>query len=181
MFFALGYLIFADERFIGAIQRDWWILLAAGVAGTLAVGAIAAALGSLDIEKAPATLLEFLFWGFVAAGGWCGTALMLFLGMKAMNRDSTVLRYGQKTLLPFFVIHQPVILAIAYYVVQWQATLWLKLLIVLVGAFVISIGLTELVVKRVGILRVMFGMKDEQPAMAQAASGQRLGRQNRTT
>jgi hypothetical protein len=50
-----------------------------------------------------------------------------------------------------------------------------------VGAFVISIGLTELVVKRVGILRVMFGMKDEQPAMAQAASGQRLGRQNRTT
>jgi peptidoglycan/LPS O-acetylase OafA/YrhL len=28
-FFALGYILFADERFIRAIHRDWWILLSA--------------------------------------------------------------------------------------------------------------------------------------------------------
>jgi hypothetical protein len=33
------------------------------------------------------------------------------------------------------------------------------LLVVILGAFVVSIGLTELVIKRVGILRVLFGMK----------------------
>ncbi|MEJ2736358.1 MAG: hypothetical protein P8189_22785 [Anaerolineae bacterium] len=56
------------------------------------------------------------------------------------------------------MVHQPVILAIAYFVVQWQASIALKLLVVILGAFAVSIGLTELV-KRVGILQVLFGMK----------------------
>jgi hypothetical protein len=57
------------------------------------------------------------------------------------------------------LVHQPAILAVAYFVVQWEATIAIKLLAVVLGAFVVSIGLTELVIKRVGILRVLFGMK----------------------
>jgi hypothetical protein len=69
-----------------------------------------------------------------------------------------------------------VILAIAYFVVQWEATIAIKLLVVVLGAFVVSIGLTEMVIKRVGILRVLFGMKAQprtpvvQPQEAAPAS-----------
>jgi hypothetical protein len=79
--------------------------------------------------------------------------------MRYLDRDSKVLRYSQVTLLPFFVIHQPVILAVSYFVVQWQAGITIKLLAVILGAFVLSIGLTELVIKRIGFLRLLFGMK----------------------
>lgn len=89
---------------------------------------------------------------------------MLFVGLRYLNHDSQVLRYGQATLLPFFVIHQPVVLVIAYFVVQWEASLWTKFLIVTLASFVISIGLTEWLVKRVTILRLLFGMKTGQPA-----------------
>ena len=65
---------------------------------------------------------------------------MLFIGMRYLDRDSQALRYGQATLLPFFVVHQPVILAIAYFVVQWQAGILLKLLVVVLGAFVVPSG-----------------------------------------
>jgi len=57
------------------------------------------------------------------------------------------------------VVHQPAILAIAYFVVQWQAPIAVKLPVVVLGAFLLSIGLVELVIKRVGFLRLIFGMK----------------------
>ena len=76
---------------------------------------------------------------------------------------------ARRPILPFFVVHQPVILAIAYFVVQWQAALLIKLLVVVLGAFAVSIGLTELVIKRVPVLRGMFGMKSEPLVKAQVA------------
>jgi hypothetical protein len=158
-FFVLGYLLFADERFLQAIRRDWGILLGVGTAAILAVIAMVAMMESFDIEMAPATSSEFLLWGLIAASGWCWTSFMLFIAMRYLDRDSKVLRYGLSVSLPFFVVHQPVILAIAYFVVQWEASIAVKLLVVVLGAFAVSIGLTELVIKRVGILRVLFGMK----------------------
>jgi glucan biosynthesis protein C len=157
-FFVLGYLVFADERFSRAIRRDWWILLGVGIAALLACTAMILSLG-FEIEKAPRTFWEFLMWGLMAACGWCWTAFMLYIGMRYLDRGSKVLRYGLSVNLPFFVVHQPVILAIAYFVVQWEASIAIKLLVVVLGAFVVSIGLTELVIKRVGILRLLFGMK----------------------
>ena len=158
-FFVLGYLVFADERFSRAIRRDWPILLGAGIVSILAATAIGLSIESFDIERAPRTFWEFLMWGLIAVCGWCWTAFMLYIGMRYLDRDSKVLRYGQATLLPFFLLHQPAILAIAYFVVQWEAPIAIKLLVVVLGAFVVSIGLTELVIKRVGILRLLFGMK----------------------
>jgi glucan biosynthesis protein C len=157
-FFVLGYLVFADERFSRAIQRDWGILLGVGIAALLAGTAIGMT-REFDIEKSPRALWEFTMWGLVVVCGWCWTAFLLFIGMRYLDRNSKVLRYGQATLLPFFVLHQPAILAIAYFVVQWEDPIAIKLLAVVLGAFVVSIGLTELVIKRVGILRILFGMK----------------------
>ncbi len=158
-FFVLGYLVFADERFSRAIRRDWPIMLTVGIAAFLACVAISVATAELDIEGVPRTPLDYVWWALFTVCGWCWTAFVLFIGMRYLDRDSKVLRYGLSANLPFFVVHQPVILAIAYYVVQWEASIALKLLVVVLGAFVVSIGLTELVIKRVGILRVLFGMK----------------------
>jgi glucans biosynthesis protein C len=107
----------------------------------------------------------------MAACGWCWSAFMLFIGMRYMDRDSRARRYGQEILLPFFVLHQTVIITIAYFAVQWNTGMLPKMLAVYLGSFVVTIGLCELVIKRVGILRVMFGMKGERPAEAQATTG----------
>jgi glucan biosynthesis protein C len=157
-FFVLGYLLFCDERFLRAIRRDWWILLGAGIVAILATTAVGLSIESFDLFKPPSTFREYLLWGFIAACGWCWTGFALFIAMRYLDRDSKVLHYGLTANLPFFVIHQPVILAIAYFVVQWEATIALKLLVVILGAFAVSIALTELV-KRAGILQVLFGMK----------------------
>jgi glucan biosynthesis protein C len=169
-FFVLGYVLFADERFAQAIRRDWWILLVVGIAATLAGMIIGSSLESFGIENPPRSFEEFLMWGVIAICGWCWATFMLFIGMRYLNRDSQALQYGQRTLLPFFVVHQPVILAIAYFVVQWEAALLIKLLVVVLGSFVVCIGLTELVIKRVPLLRAMFGMKVGRTDKAQVGA-----------
>jgi glucan biosynthesis protein C len=111
-------------------------------------------------------------WGLVAACGWCWMAFMLFTGMRYLDHDSKALRYGLAAILPFFVVHRAVILIIAYFVVQWEATLLSKLLVILLGSFVAPLGLYELIIKRVAVLRVIFGMKAGPPVKVQVAAGQ---------
>jgi glucan biosynthesis protein C len=158
-FFVLGYLLFTDERFLRAIRRDWWIILGVGVAAILGTLAIGMSLESFDLERPARTFWELLMWALIAASGWCWTAFMLFVGMRYLDRDSRALRYGQTALLPFFVVHQPVILAISYFVVQWNAGILPKLLLVILGSFVVSLGLYQLLIRRVPLLRAIFGMK----------------------
>jgi hypothetical protein len=170
LFFILGYLVFTDVRFTRTIRRDGWILLGIGLATTLAFGMLILMLGSVDLEAPPRAFPEFLLWACVAAAGWCGAAFMLNIGMRYLDHDSKALRYGQATLLPFFVLHQTVMLAIAYFVVQWEASIAVKMLIIGLGSFAATIGLIELVIKRVGILRTLFGMKGEQTFQAQTVT-----------
>jgi glucan biosynthesis protein C len=158
-FFILGYLLFADRRFVQAIRRDWPITLAVGIAAFLAFAAIILLTGDIDIEAGPRTLLDFVWWGLVAVNSWCWTAFVLFIGMRYLNHTNKWLQYSQEAILPFFVVHQPVIVVIAYFVVQWNTGIVPKMLAVFVGSFVVSIGLYELIIKRVGILRAMSGMK----------------------
>jgi surface polysaccharide O-acyltransferase-like enzyme len=169
-FFVLGYLLFTDLRFAQAIRRDWPILLAVGTAAFLGAMAIGLSFESFSIEMAPRTPVEFLFWGLITACGWCWTAVMLFVGMRFLDRDNRGLQYGQEALLPFFVIHQPVIIVIAFFVVQWSVGIWPKMLVVFVGSFLISIGIVELIIKRVGTLRVLFGMKAGQTVRTPGAT-----------
>lgn len=121
---------------------------------------------AFDLEGAPSTFFEFVLWGLLAVCGWCWTGFVLFIGMRYLDRDNRALRYGLSANLPFFLVHQPAILAVAYFVVQWEAAIIIKLLVVMLGAFALSIGVTELVIKRISILRVLFGMKPRPKAPA---------------
>lgn len=158
LFFVLGYLVYTDEGFTTAIQRDWPIILVALLLSTLTFGYLVMSTG-FDLEKAPVGFAQFLLWALVMVAGWCGTAFMLFVGMRFLDRTNRTLRYGLDVLLPFFVLHQPVILIIAYYVVQWSMPLLPKMLMVGTGAFVVTLAIVEFVIKRVGFLRILFGMK----------------------
>jgi peptidoglycan/LPS O-acetylase OafA/YrhL len=92
---------------------------------------------------------------------------MLYVGMRYLNFANQWLVYGRETILPFYLLHQPVIIAIAFFVVQWDAELTRKILVVVLGSFLVTLGLVELIVKRINVLRGLFGMKTRRRAMSQ--------------
>jgi glucan biosynthesis protein C len=165
-FFVIGYLVISDERLRHAVRRDWPITLAVGTAAFVGAMAITLYTGELNIEAAPRTLLDFLWWGLFVTCGWCWTAFALFMGMRFLNFSNRLLNYGREAIVPFFVVHQPAIIVIAYFVVQWTAALAPKLLLVVIGAFIASLALYQFVIRRVAVLRMAFGMKQSTAASA---------------
>lgn len=95
---------------------------------------------------------------------------MLYVGMRFLDFSNRWLRYGQEAALPFFVLHQPVIILIAFFVVQWNADILVKLPVVVLSSFVITIGLYELIVRRINPLRMAFGMKSNSTDKDKLAS-----------
>lgn len=158
-FFVIGYIVISDERLRQAVRRDWPIMLVFGIAAFGAGAAITFSTGELDIEAVPRTFLDHVWWALIVICGWCWTAVALYMGMRFLNFSNRFLRYGQEAIVPFFVVHQPVIIVVSYYVVQWNMGLRLKLLVVTAGSFAISLGLYQLVIRHVGVLRTAFGMK----------------------
>jgi glucan biosynthesis protein C len=169
-FFVMGYVVISDERLRQAVWRDWPVTFTVGTLAFIGAAAMAISSGELDIESVPHTLPEFVWWGLVATCGWCWTAFVLSIGMRFLNFSNRLLQYSQEAIVPFYLVHQPVIVAISYYVVQWNVGLLPKILVVVLGSFVVSVGLYELMIKRVGILRPMFGMKARRRDKAQVAA-----------
>jgi len=143
------------------------------VVGIAAFLGLLAAFAMVDVEalsSAPTSAGSYIFWACVTVDSWCWCVVMLYVGMRFLNFSNQWMRYGQEAILPFYVLHQPVIFAIAFYVVQWQASVTIKMLAV-VAAFVVSIGLYELIIRRLGGLRVIFGVKAGQPDKTQVSTG----------
>jgi surface polysaccharide O-acyltransferase-like enzyme len=175
--FVLGFVLYAHQGFTRAIRRDWPILLATGIVSTAAWAYLALSYESLDIEAAPRTLQDFALWTAVTVNSWSWTTFMLFIGMRYLDFSNKWLQYAQEAVLPFFLLHQPVIIAIAFYAVQWEVGLPVKLVTVVLGSFAVTLAIYELLIRRIGVLRTLFGMKARpgtpvvQPQEATPASG----------
>jgi hypothetical protein len=127
--------------------------------------------GAADVATAwmetPGTAGFYLAWGLFSANSWCWAIFMLYVGMRWLDSRNRWLEYGQDAAMPFYLFHQPVIIVIAFYVVQWDAlavlgagaSILIKLLIVVSSSFVVTLGLYELLVRRIKPVRVLFGIK----------------------
>jgi len=88
--------------------------------------------------------------------------------MRFLDFSNAWLQYGQQAVLPFFVIHQPVIIVIGFFVVQWSVGILPKMLVVVIGSLAVCIALYELVIRRSRPLRAIFGMTSKRPDQALA-------------
>jgi hypothetical protein len=166
LFFLAGYLFYADERFLRAVRRDRWLVLGVGLVSLLAMlGTVA--LGEAEtLFSDPSNPGFRVFWACAAIDAWCWSVVMLYVGMRFLDFSNRWTRYGQEAIVPFYLVHQPVIWIIAFYVVQWEAGVTIKMLVVTVASFVVSLGIYELLIRRVAPLRALFGMKAAGPRLA---------------
>jgi glucan biosynthesis protein C len=159
LFFISGYILIADERFTQAIRRDWWLHLILGILCTLFIFSVAFGVPIYDWMGSRGTSMFYLAWAVWGLNSWCWTMMFLYLGMRHLNFTNKGLQYAREATYPFFFFHQPVIVFIAFYVVQWEVHLTLKLLVVVIGSFIGSLGIYELLIRRINPVRALFGMK----------------------
>lgn len=159
LFFVYGYILFSDKRFTRAIRLNWLPALLLGFASFFYL-AWASATGVLYEWLGSSTSTWFyLSWFAMSLNSWSWSVFVLYIGMRFLNSRNRWLDYGQQAIVPFFLLHQPVIVVIAYFVVQWDAPIIVKLPVVVIGSFTVTMGLYELVIRRVRPLRMLLGMK----------------------
>jgi glucan biosynthesis protein C len=171
-FFILGYILYSDMRLRQAVRRDWRLHFGLGtVALALLLIMYVSGRPVVTWAQTPSMPEFYLVHSVIAVVALCYTLTMVFVGMRFLDSTSRWLRYSQEAVLPFFVLHQPAIVVIAFFVVQWNAGIWIKLPAVVLGAFAVSIGLYELIIRPVRPLRLVFGMKARIPVEPRAGMG----------
>ena len=95
-------------------------------------------------------------WGLWS---WCWVLAILGYGMKHLNFNKSILPYANEAVLPFYILHQPVLLYVGYFVVRWAVHPALKFVLIDAISFTIIMTLYELVVRKFNLLRFLFGMK----------------------
>lgn len=150
-----GFLIVADARFDRAIERHRWValgLVVLFVGGLLATG-IPSESGRWG---AAGPVLDMIA---LAVGGWFGLVAILGFGRRHLNIAHPSLGYAGEAVLPFYILHQPVIVMIAYLLRDWDMSIGVKYPVVLIGAFVVIMLVYEFLIRRLNALRFLFGMK----------------------
>jgi glucan biosynthesis protein C len=72
--------------------------------------------------------------------------------------------YCNEAVLPFYILHQTLILFIGSYIVKWNIGIAPKYLIISVTSFVLIMAIYELLIRRFNWVRFLFGMKTRKPS-----------------
>jgi glucan biosynthesis protein C len=96
----------------------------------------------------------------VVANIFTWTTLMAFVGYgrRYLSFCNPVLRWARDASYPIYILHQTVIIAIGYWVIQQPWNAWTKYAVVLLGTMAICVVLYE-GIRRFSLTRVLFGMK----------------------
>jgi glucan biosynthesis protein C len=151
-FFVVGFLILSDERLIATVRRNAVPGLALGL-GAFLLGLATGIMDFLDKWwENPGyswpylwyfTLITFAVWGWLVG--------VLGFGMRAPAFQRPLPMPVARAAMPFFLIHQPVILLIAYYVVRWDAGIAAKYAVLMPTALLLSALLAWLLSSLPGI------------------------------
>lgn len=139
-----GFLL-AGDRWLGeAIDSQWRGALLVGTAVTTLL--IAGTWGGVVPGRIPPpySAAYLAFWSVYAVGAWAWMAGVVGAARHWRQRDSAVLRYGHTMGYVWYIVHQPVIIAVAYVVVQRQAGVGVKFLTLLVVSLGATLVISEL-------------------------------------
>ena len=149
-----GFVLVSGDRLLASIQRLRWLSLALSVV-LLAVGFLRFSGG----EPPFGTPLYALLAALHSLASWCCILAAVGFAMRYLDYSSAFVHYANEAVLPFYILHQTVLLSVGYFVVQWPIPDLLKWAIILVVSFAIIMVLYEFLVRRFNVLRFLFGMR----------------------
>jgi len=154
-FLLYGFLIIAHEGLQDSIKRWRWISLVLAFLCTAGLAYANDRYGSAGFGSLGYNLVRGLF----GLNAWLWSVSIFGFGMKRLNFNTAFLSPATEAVLPFYILHQTVLLSVGYYVVRWDIPDPAKFAVISLGSFVIIVAAYEFLIRRVNMMRVLFGMK----------------------
>lgn len=156
--FISGYLVFANSRIMETIRKIGWIALGTGVVACacLVIFFIEELSHSIDYYGTGTYILA----QFVqAVNTWSWLLFIFSMASRYLTRSNKFLKYANEAVLPFYILHQTIIIVIGFYVVQWNTGVLVKYLTIMPASFISIMLIYEFLIRRVNIPRFLFGMR----------------------
>lgn len=150
--FALGYLLAGDENADGELIR--WRRLCLGLLLTLTLLMFVVRPDLSFLGEHVDYALRLLAR---SANCWFWLAAILGFGARYGARSNAFLRRAREAALPFYILHQSVIVTVAYYLLPWRTTVAAKYLVLASLSLVVILGLYAGIRRARGV-RALFGM-----------------------
>ena len=83
---------------------------------------------------------------------------LIGFGKKFLDFNHRYLNDLNQGVLPFYILHQTIIVIFGFFVVQWDMSIMGKFLVVFSASFIVTIGLYQ-IIWRNNMMRFFFGMK----------------------
>ena len=157
--FLAGFVLATDERLFVAVRRD---VVPAFVVGFVGVAALLVSdvPGFIESWNERPTYSWAYVWFFtvIVLQAWAWSQAALGVGLRVPVFQRPLPRSVAQAAMPFFVLHQPVIVAVSFRVVRWDAGIGVKFMTVLAISFAIT-GVLSWAVTRIPVVSVGFGVK----------------------
>lgn len=155
IFLILGFFLVCDPRLRSAIERQRWVALLLAVATLAPLGVLAPTIESLAFGSPT----YILVWGLRTINGWFWLVAILGFGSRHLNFATAGLALAGAAVLPFYILHQPIIVVLDYFVRDWAIPVGLKYPLMILAVFAIFALLYEYLIRRVPALRLVFGLE----------------------
>ena len=152
--FLLGFLLFSNRALLEQVQRVRILSFAVG----LALTACLYAYYWLDWQE-PDQLGLMAYGLLKSLNRWAWLMAIVGMGLQYLGHGSPALQKANEMVYPFYILHQTVIVVLGYWMRALNWPVLPKFLVMIAITFLICYLLTELVIKRVSLLRMLFGMK----------------------
>lgn len=173
--FVYGFVLAGEPGLGHAIDRRWRRALV--VACLTTSGLVAGTwIGVLPARLPPPYAPGYVsFWTLYAIGAWASMVAVLGAARRWLTGTSRVVEYCGVAGYAWYLVHQPLIVAVAYLVVPWEAPVPLKLLVLGSTSLLATIAVAELL-RRTPVARRVLGLT---PAPARHSGPERSFADNR--
>lgn len=161
IYYIFGYVLLTDERLEEAIGQAKGLALISGALAFLVFLAWSD-LGAALHFNLPQWLATTFRRCIVS---WLLIVAILGYGKKYLNspptrRSSTkFLGYFGEGSYPFYILHQTIIVAIAFYVTNWATSITIKYVLIALATYAAVMLIYDLLVRRNNVSRFLFGMR----------------------
>ncbi|WP_430814375.1 acyltransferase family protein [Carboxylicivirga sp. RSCT41] len=167
LYFLSGYIIVSNARLMESIEQQRRIYLVESILAAVIMFVIPYQMGSEALGR--------LVWRLASCTlAWtCGLAALGY-ARRYLNYNTPFRKIANEAIYPFYLIHQPVIVLFAYYIVSWDIALIWKAIAITVLSFSSTIILYWCVVRPFNLMRILFGMKPKSKAPSFELSNREL-------
>jgi glucan biosynthesis protein C len=178
LFFVAGFFVLRFPVLALSLERNRRASLTAGVSTFLFINY----LRWNDLEPAGeiidlvSGIKTYAWLSLFAINAWCWVFGIIGYGRKYLNNYHLSLRYLNEAAYPFYILHQSVIVVIAFYVVRTSDTILSKYLFLVIASLITTIFIYHLFIRPFGWARFLMGgkKKSEMPDIAKVKPGEKM-------